>query len=107
MTSERVAGERLFSRGGCAGACCDGDDGAEGVGRGELPAGGAGGCALGVGAPGADGRGENSEQPESSAVIARACSTFSAEAVCAKAVRVKAVCVKVVGADAWVSRVSG
>ena len=89
VTSERVAGERLFSRGG-NGECCDGID-AGGVGRFEPAAGGAVGGGPDVGAPGSVGRGENSEQPDSSVVIARACSRFSVEAVCA---------------EAWVSRVS-
>lgn len=84
VTSERVAAERLFSRGGGAGACCDGDVGEGGASRGELVTGGAGDGGLGEGVPGADGRGENSEQPDSSAVIASARSTFSMETVCAE-----------------------
>jgi hypothetical protein len=63
VTSERVAGERLFSRGGCAGARGDGVVCKGAVGRGGLSAGGG---ELVERVPDA-GCGENSEQAQSSA----------------------------------------
>jgi len=69
-----VAGERLFSRGGGAGARGDGADVPGVGGSGELAGGGAGIRGPGAGAGGADGRGEKSEQPESSTASATASS---------------------------------